>query len=519
MSAGTIQFYWWPDLASSTAVQPTSTGGSNAIVTEVAPNGFIFTSPSVYMAFSSLYAHNYCGTVGDVWYNTTIGFHPDEIKTINDYTTTYTSVRLTTEEGTTETEIVTWRGTRPPPSPLTYKDLAQNCSSIPGYVYFPDDPQNSGKGNDPCHPLLALPDSLIKRQQVWADNNCQAVDGYGAYDPPQALTAAEAEAKPTLPVPAQPGSTGFPSNAPVTTTFTAQPDTRPTSSVDSNSNAQPPEPTYVLGGGSSSSTNIQFPSSVVASSESGLDSASRSDGPTLNSPDSQPSASELDTPTQPSNVVAVTSDDVGQETSNPKADRPQPETSQTSVVAPGGNDSPEDDQTYTLVQPTRAGSDQAPVDTYTYTQETTMANGQVSTMLSTSIIVPAGVDAAPSLTIGNNVLSANSAGEYVVSPDATLSMDGPSVTVDNTAYALKTNSAGETMLVAGAAAASTSSVDMGDYIMIAIGSNRTSSSTSTSQTTGSATSETIATYTGDAVAVRSVPTLMLCLFTMTCAMI
>ncbi|KAI5369339.1 hypothetical protein Slin15195_G002150 [Septoria linicola] len=228
MSAGTIEFFWWPDLASSTstALQEgyTAVNGESATITAVGKNGFVFTSPSVYMAFSSLYATNLCGTVGEAWENTTIGFHPSEISTVNTFITTSESYTTFTYSGSVETALANILGTRLPPSPINCADLAQNCSSISGYVYFPDDPQNNVNGalsRDPCHPVLAIPTALIEMQKAWKDANCQAYDGYGAYDPPIALTPAAYAAQPTLP--AQPGMTSLPDAIPQTATYSALP--------------------------------------------------------------------------------------------------------------------------------------------------------------------------------------------------------------------------------------------------------------------------------------------------------
>ncbi|KAF2169794.1 hypothetical protein M409DRAFT_20209 [Zasmidium cellare ATCC 36951] len=623
ISAGTIQFYWWPDLATATAGSITvSNNGSGTPVTAVAPNGFTFTSPSVYMAFSSLYAQNRCSTVGDVWYNTTIGFHPNEITTVNAYVTTFTSYSLTTEDGTTESEFITAGGYRPPPSPLHYSDLAKNCSSEPGYVYFPDDPQNDLAGSveqDPCHPILQLPDSLISMRPEWVDNHCRAAEGFGAYDPPQASTAAAAEVKPTL-APAQPGSTGTSNSAPATSTFTAQPDTTPTSSADTSSAAPPPASTPSNGGQSSSSSPVALPSPVVASSESALEPA-QSESATLLSPAIQSTASELQTPSRTATDAVMTSSG-GQQLPSPNT--PQVESSQAAIIAPGNVDTTTQivgqapasqiiqettsvNGQFSVVtevqqQPTQAadGAAVGPAVVTTVLEQTTLVNGQATVVSSiipapnggasqqgttqvavvtvggqtftadassnfvvndqtisangatvtinntpvallsggqtavvggstVSIAVTPAADNAASITVGTNVLKANTEGGYVVSPDTTLSIGGSSVTVDNTAYALKTNEAGETMLVAGAAATSTSSANIGHYILSAInGQNETSSSSSSSaqqshtssKTTSPSTSggnratsasASVATQTAGAVTVRTSSALMLCL--------
>ena len=43
------------------------------------------TSPSVYIAFQTLEATNYCGEVGDIIRETTIAFSPNDISTARDY--------------------------------------------------------------------------------------------------------------------------------------------------------------------------------------------------------------------------------------------------------------------------------------------------------------------------------------------------------------------------------------------------------------------------------------------------
>jgi len=43
------------------------------------------TSPSVYIAFQTLEATNYCGEVGKVYRGTTIAFSPNDISTARDY--------------------------------------------------------------------------------------------------------------------------------------------------------------------------------------------------------------------------------------------------------------------------------------------------------------------------------------------------------------------------------------------------------------------------------------------------
>ena len=108
-------------------------------------------------------------------------------------------------------------------------------------VYFPDNPQNAEAGgweHDACHPVLALPPSLLKMQKAWEENGCQALDGYGAYDPPIALTEASYVIKPTLSTKPQPGATTSPDAAPMTTSIAALPAVTAPDSTETVSSTQ-----------------------------------------------------------------------------------------------------------------------------------------------------------------------------------------------------------------------------------------------------------------------------------------
>jgi hypothetical protein len=82
--------------------------------------------------------------------------------------------------------------TQPPPHSVDFDEVGQNCSAIPGYVYWPDNPINAANAmyhDDPCHPVILLPPRLLSMQQPWIKANCGADPGIsGAYDPPRVLT-------------------------------------------------------------------------------------------------------------------------------------------------------------------------------------------------------------------------------------------------------------------------------------------------------------------------------------------
>ncbi|TIA53425.1 hypothetical protein D6C79_01508 [Aureobasidium pullulans] len=183
----TIDFYFWPDQATPTAPAPGQPS------TSVNADGFTFTSPSVYMAFSSLAASDKCGQVGDIWTSTTIAFDPTEITTAQPITTlTQYESDYVSDDGSTYRSMGDAVTTEPPPKLVNYDEVGQNCSTIPGYVYWPDNPINAANAlyhPDPCHPVILLPPRLISMQQPWVNANCGPSPGMsGAYDPPRVLT-------------------------------------------------------------------------------------------------------------------------------------------------------------------------------------------------------------------------------------------------------------------------------------------------------------------------------------------
>ena len=190
---GTMELLYWSDQATATTPPP------GAITTMVNSNGFIFTSPSVYMIFSSISAGDRCGQVGDIWTNTTIGFNAAEIYTVNPTQTITHNITLTTK-GSTITSISSIYS-QPPDGQLDFAELGGNCTAS-GYQYWPGNPFNAGLGafySDPCHPILQIPKRLLSLQPAWLSANCTASPGAnGLYDPPSILTRMTAIAIPSI---------------------------------------------------------------------------------------------------------------------------------------------------------------------------------------------------------------------------------------------------------------------------------------------------------------------------------
>lgn len=160
VAAQTVELYYFPTPAVASAA------------TSFISNGYTFLSPSVYIGFTSLYAFDFCGNVGNSYTSTTLEFHPDEISTLGvpvSYTQvieTYTegtissiSTKSTTIWSTVTTTIAISHGV---PDLIDFRDLGPNCTTaLPeGYTYLASEPYSQLLPYDPCHPVIVLPTRL-----------------------------------------------------------------------------------------------------------------------------------------------------------------------------------------------------------------------------------------------------------------------------------------------------------------------------------------------------------------------
>lgn len=95
-------------------------------------------SPSLYIGFSSLYAYDFCGTLGDVFTATTIAFAPDELSTV--LLKPYSTDTFTASTGVSTRTWYSADGS----TALNVHDVAQNCSTLEAYTYVAGDPSAAG---------------------------------------------------------------------------------------------------------------------------------------------------------------------------------------------------------------------------------------------------------------------------------------------------------------------------------------------------------------------------------------
>ncbi|KAH8602499.1 hypothetical protein B0O99DRAFT_588689 [Bisporella sp. PMI_857] len=180
IAAQTVDLFYFP------------TPAVEGAATSFESNGYTFKSPSVYIGFTSLYAFDFCGTVGSVYSSTTMEFHPTEISTFGSLTATTTTrtqahddfSNITPGVITTETNTLTL--SVPVATQIDFRDLAQDCDTIEGYTYIASLPLTQLNKLDPCHPVIQLPERIKSLQPGWADCNKNPLGGF--YDPPSALT-------------------------------------------------------------------------------------------------------------------------------------------------------------------------------------------------------------------------------------------------------------------------------------------------------------------------------------------
>lgn len=137
ISAATVQLYFWPETTQTVApvvpgLPPNTTAKVSGLPINGSGNyvddsGFTFVSPSIYIGFTSLGAHDGCGTLGTPLYNTTMAFDPSEISSILPLQTTATCAGVTTYPDGTSRTTTGIEVEVPSPLPLTYADVAQNC--------------------------------------------------------------------------------------------------------------------------------------------------------------------------------------------------------------------------------------------------------------------------------------------------------------------------------------------------------------------------------------------------------
>jgi hypothetical protein len=198
VQGGTVEVLFWPPASkiasNGTHIAPTqgfpsgSISPHNNISQPIVTAMFgthTLTSPSVYISFQTAYAINDCGqTVGKVMPGALLPMDPHSLFTMRaglDYFEVSSGSIRTTFYQSASFDYNDFDGPVPP-SAYTHQPscLASGC-----YTIYPD-----------YHPQLALPPQVRSMDPAWA--SC-ALDWRGSWDPPIALSKADAIATPTKP--------------------------------------------------------------------------------------------------------------------------------------------------------------------------------------------------------------------------------------------------------------------------------------------------------------------------------
>lgn len=137
-----------------------SSGGSVAVV-----DGHTFISPSIYIAFTSLWATDQCGWLGSVIPVTTMAFAPEDVSTVEG--------RILAPAFDKPFKFSTKR--------FNFADLPCPPRSVMEADWYKPAP------GEPYRPLIAMPSALRSLQPQW--QNCHDPDFFTGLDPPRALIA------------------------------------------------------------------------------------------------------------------------------------------------------------------------------------------------------------------------------------------------------------------------------------------------------------------------------------------
>ncbi|TEY40356.1 hypothetical protein BOTCAL_0436g00060 [Botryotinia calthae] len=163
--AGTVKFSYFPQASGNTTYP--STYYNEAI-------GITMTSPSMYMVINTLSGYNSCGQVGPTMSNVVISLDPSDVSTIALYTASDQQVNTT------------------PAALLTLNDIISGCSTVTmteastnGAI---QNPHAMANDYNRCFPALAIPTAQIESLGLPYYRHCgQDNARFGLFDPPGAV--------------------------------------------------------------------------------------------------------------------------------------------------------------------------------------------------------------------------------------------------------------------------------------------------------------------------------------------
>ncbi|KAK5703635.1 hypothetical protein LTR17_021959 [Elasticomyces elasticus] len=193
VTGGTVQLIYWPETATSFGSNYTAPRTNPASPVTVETLGTTFTSPTLYISYSSVYAANGCSVIGANITNTIVAIPTDTpLSSVYGGTIPCDAHMRYTQE---------WTAT----APFTVADLNE---PVP-YSIYSSQPwcatylRNQGcEGTCPLSlgykPILVVPEEVLQDlQPAWA--TCYG-DIRGVYDPPMALQQTSVAAGPTVPI-------------------------------------------------------------------------------------------------------------------------------------------------------------------------------------------------------------------------------------------------------------------------------------------------------------------------------
>lgn len=177
-----VDVMYWPVPGANTACLDSGTNASvntavatippsnNSISTTVGPDGFTYTSPSIYVAYHDISASNSCGQVGSKHTSITLSFQPGQLSTI-DYSA----------------GLFGFGGNPGQPKPFDLKNLPCPPQSLIDAQESANQPGLSLPARGTYAPIIAPPLAIRSLDPAW-----KTCFSFYAFDPPKTLAPAVA---------------------------------------------------------------------------------------------------------------------------------------------------------------------------------------------------------------------------------------------------------------------------------------------------------------------------------------
>ena len=424
--ASRVQVNYWAPETNSTGIANTTQAPQTPYT--LVSDGYTYTSPSVYVVFKNLYAQGDCtyyeqGQIGNNISEATIAYDPDTLSTAP-----------CVQSG--ESEFI---GYEPINYSNWYNHIPNSVVETQEGCFIPNTHGIDPAGTDlAANPYFSLPQGLSSLQPIWSSYACQPNGRVPGFDPPRVLTKTSALV-PGVQHPASQSATATPAAKlppPIVTPT-------PASNAQPTLDAGTPDPKSV-----DADPNAGGPAPPSAKAEQHPTPTSQNVDPTENDPSTNLQTTKNSASGEVAGQPLLNSDPTNQDPGpglSPNTGEDPPNASPVPAARPG----PTPNQGFTVGSEvvTANSASQYVVSGQTITPgapAVTISGTPISLDPSGSNVVIGtstlplqgpGPSALPSFTIGNEVITADSASHYAIAGQ-TITPGAPAITISSTPISL-----------------------------------------------------------------------------------